>query len=196
VDLSPIDLFAMLSPEYLRACTLPASIINLGIPSIIHYISMPETGPFVELTAKAFLKVSKTTEDKEVQPGMLDILLIPGPNPSTIFEPKVLDFVRGHAHWQGGDGKSTDVLSICTGCIVLGQSGILKGKKASGPRGIMSKLRKDFPDTTWVEDRRWVKDGNIWTSGKQTPSLARNIRLQEITRANLWQVESQMVRIW
>jgi putative intracellular protease/amidase len=127
---------------------------------------------------------------------MLDILLIPGPNPSTIFEPKVLDFVRGHAHWQGGDGKSTDVLSICTGCIVLGQSGILKGKKASGPRGIMSKLRKDFPDTTWVEDRRWVKDGNIWTSGKQTPSLARNIRLQEITRANLWQVESQMVRIW
>ncbi|KAE9381703.1 PfpI endopeptidase-like protein [Stipitochalara longipes BDJ] len=165
LDLSPIDLFGMLSPEYLRACTLPAPIINLGTSSIIHYISMPETGPYVELTAKASLKVSKTTEDKEVQPGMLDILLIPGPNPSTIFDSRVVDFVRGHAQWQGSDGKSTDILSVCTGCVVLGQSGILKEKRASGPRGIMQKLRKDFPDTTWIDDKRWVKDGNIWTSG-------------------------------
>ena len=181
MDLSPIDLFGMLSPEYLRACTLPAPIVDLGVPSTIHYISMPETGPFVELTAKAFLKVSKTTKDKEVQPGMLDILLIPGPNPSTIFPPAVLDFVRGHSRWQGSDGKSTDVLSICTGCIVLGQSGVLKGKNASGPRGLMPKLQKDFPDTRWVDDRRWVKDGNIWTSGEPAPSLAMDMSTQVVS---------------
>ncbi len=65
--------------------------------------------------------------------------------------------------------ESTTILSVCTGCILLGQSGILKGKKATAPRGMVQKLRKDFPDTTWVDDKRWVKDGNIWTSGEQNP---------------------------
>lgn len=147
LDLSPIDLFGMLSPEYLRACQLPAPLVKLGTPSAIHYISMPETGTHVEMTANAFLRISKRTEDKEVQPGMLDILLIPGPDPSTIFDARVLDFVRSHATWRGPNGKSTDILSVCTGCIILGQSGILERKKASGPRGLMPKLRKDFPDT-------------------------------------------------
>jgi transcriptional regulator GlxA family with amidase domain len=166
LDLSPIDLFGMMSPEYLRACTLPALIVELGTPSTIYYISMPESGTHIELTAKVILKISKTTKDKEVQPGMLDILLVPGPNPATIFDAEVLDFANGHAAWRGNDGRSTDILSVCTGCIILGQSGILKGKKASGPRGLVPKLRKDFPDTTWVDDKRWVKEGSIWTSGK------------------------------
>jgi transcriptional regulator GlxA family with amidase domain len=124
----------------------------------------------IEMTAQAFLRISKTTEDKEVQPGLLDILLVPSPNPSTIFDAKVLDFVRAHAIWRGSDGKLVDILSVCTGCILLRQSEILKGKKASGPRAIVPKLRKDIPDTTWIDDKRWVKDGNIWTSGKQASS--------------------------
>jgi DJ-1/PfpI family len=168
LDLSPIDLFGMISPEYLRACQLPAPLVDLGIPSTIHYISMPDSGTHIELTASASLKISKTTKDKEVQPGTLDIILLPGPDPSAIFDVEVLDFVRAHAGWRGSDGKRTDILSVCTGCILLGQGGILKGKTASGPRGIVSKLRKQFPDTTWADDKRWVKDGNIWTSGKQT----------------------------
>jgi putative intracellular protease/amidase len=166
LDLSPIDLFSMITPDYLRACTLPTPIVNLGTPCTIHYISMPGN-EHIEMTAQAFLRISKTTEDKEVQPGMLDTLLVPGPDPSTIFDAKVLDFVRAHAIWRGSDGKLVDILSVCTGCILLGQSEVLKGKKASGPRAIVPKLRKDFPDTTWIDDKRWVKDGNIWTSGKQ-----------------------------
>jgi putative intracellular protease/amidase len=210
LDLSPIDLFGMLSPEYLQACTLPTPIVNLGTPSIIHYISMPESGVHIELTAQAFLKISKTTEDKEVQPGMLDILLVPGPDPATIFDAKVMGFLRGHASWRGSHGKSTDILSVCTGCILLGQSGVLQGKKASGPRGVMSKLRKDFPDTTWIDDKRWVKDGNIWTSGKQTSCIATfldflgNLQYSLCTSsfqtkfkvADMEQVGSQMVRKW
>ena len=96
---------------------------------------------------------------------MLDILLVPGPDPSAVLNEEVLAFVRAHAGWRGENGEVTDMLSVCTGCVVLGQSGILKGRRASGPRGIMTKLRKDFPDVKWVEDKRWVKDGNIWMSG-------------------------------
>jgi putative intracellular protease/amidase len=166
LDLSPIDLFGMLDPAYLTACQLPAPLVALGIPSTIHYISVPETGSHIELTASAFLRASKTINDPEVQPGKLDIMLVPGPDPAMVFSEEVLKFLRLHNEWKGDDGRKTDILSVCTGCLLLGQSGILNGKNASGPRGIVPKLQKMFPDTKWVDDKRWVKDGNIWTSGE------------------------------
>ena len=48
---------------------------------------------------------------------------------------------------------------------MLGQSGILTGKSASGPRALIPDLKKKFPTVKWVADKRWVTDGNIWTSG-------------------------------
>lgn len=177
LDLSPIDLLGMMSPEYLRACQLPEALCAVGIQSTIHYISVPETGPFVQLTANASLKVTKVIDDPEVQPGKLDIVLVPGPDPAATFEEQVLKFVQGHAAWKGEDGKTTDVLSVCTGVILLSQSGILKGKKASGPRAIVPKLRKQFPDVEFIDDKRWVHDGNVWTSGKSVISFSYNINL-------------------
>lgn len=69
LDLSPIDLFGMLDPQYLTECQLPAPIVKLGVPSTIHYISTQDNGPYITLTASAFLKVTKTIEDAGVQPG-------------------------------------------------------------------------------------------------------------------------------
>ncbi|RDL34533.1 PfpI endopeptidase-like protein [Venustampulla echinocandica] len=165
LDLSGIDLFDMITPEYLKLCGLPPPLISLGVPSTIHYISVPEKGSHVELTAKVVLQVSRTIDDPDVQPGMLDIVLVPGPEPGTIFETKVLEYLRGHAEWKGENGQTTDILSVCTGCSMLGQAGILKGKHASGPRALVPRLRKEFPETSWDDSKRWVQDGNVWTSG-------------------------------
>lgn len=165
LDVSPIDLFGMVSPEYLAACQLPAPLIACGTPSIIHYISIPSNGDHAELTASAVLRITRMTTDPVVQPGMLDIMLVPGPDPTMIFEEDAVKFLRDHANWKGKDGETTDILSICTGCILLGQAGILKGRNASGPRALVPMLKK-FPDTHWIDDKRWVKDENIWTSGK------------------------------
>lgn len=166
LDLSPIDLLAMLDPAYLTACQLPPSLIALGTPSTIEYISVPQADGHVPLTANAFIRISKTIDDTDVQPGSFHIILVPGPDPAEIFDEKVLAFIKGHADWKGENGQTTDILSVCTGCTLLGQAGVLKGKTASGPRGIIPSLVKKFPDTKWDEDKRWVKDGNIWSSGK------------------------------
>jgi putative intracellular protease/amidase len=166
LDLSPIDLFGMISPEYLRACQLPEPLIALGIPSTIHYISVPESGTHVELTASASLRVTKTINDIEVQPGKLNIILVPGPDPAAVFEEPTLRFLREHASSKGPDEKKVDILSVCTGANLLGQSGLLKGKKASGPRALIPMLRKKFPEVEWNDSKRWVQDGNVWTSGK------------------------------
>lgn len=179
-DVSPVDLLGMLDPSYLTAAEVPSSLIALGVPSTIEYISLPSTGAHISLTANAFLRVSKTTQDVEVQPGQLDILLVPGPNPATIFEEEPLAFLRGHAEWKGKNGERTDILSVCSGCCLLAQSGILKGKAASGPRPLVPRLRKDFPDTKWVEDKRWVADGNIWSSGELAASSSLHLSVHFI----------------
>jgi transcriptional regulator GlxA family with amidase domain len=159
LDLSPIDLFAMLSPTYLTTCKLPAPLIALGIPSVIHYISLGT--PEISLTASLTMKTPKTIKDQDVQPGMLDILLVPGPQPDAVFEEEALRFVRGHA---GNEG--CDVLSVCTGCRVLACAGVLNGRKASAPRGLVGRFREEHGGVEWDDKRRWVRDGRIWSSGE------------------------------
>lgn len=173
LDLSPIDLFGMLDPKYLAVCGLPAPLVALGVPTTIEYIALPKTGSHMELTASAFLRVSKTTKDSDVQPGQLDIILIPGPDPQATFDEEALDFLRAHAAWRGKDGSVVDFLSVCTGAFLLGASGVLDGKNASGPRALVSTLRKRFPEVKWFDDKRWVKDGNIWSSGTLYFSISR-----------------------
>lgn len=166
LDLSAADLFGMLNPEYLTACQIPPPIVALGVPTIIEYISTPESGAYVPTTASASIRVTKTIDDPSAQPGCFDIILVPGPDPAIVFDEKVRAYLKAHADWKGDDGKMTDVLSICTGCFVAGQAGIFKGKKASGPRAAVPTLQKLFPDTEWVNHKRWVSDGNIWSSGE------------------------------
>lgn len=167
--MSGIDLFSMLTPEYLTICNLPAPLIALAIPSTISYISLPSSGTHVNLTANVSLKITHTILDAEVQPGKLDILLVPGPDPNEVFSDEVMEFVRGHYGFVHEGGRRTDILSVCTAASLLAQSGILEGKKASGPRALVGGFRKKFPGVKWVDNRRWVNDGNLWMSGVSIP---------------------------
>jgi transcriptional regulator GlxA family with amidase domain len=60
--------------------------------------------------------------------------------------------------------ESTAFLSICGGFIPAELAGVLAGKTATAPRFMVPELQKQDPRTTWVE-KRYVRDGKIWTSG-------------------------------
>lgn len=91
-------------------------------------------------------------------PGKIDILLIPGPDPSAVTSEAAKGFIRAHAE------KGNNVLTVCTGIYPAAEAGILEGKKATAPRALIGEFRKKFPGTEWV-DRRWSRDGNVWCSG-------------------------------
>lgn len=55
-------------------------------------------------------------------------------------------------------------LTICGGMMPPLQAGLLQGLRATAPRPMLPQLRKDAPGTTWTE-RRWERDGKMWTSG-------------------------------
>ena len=168
LDTAPIDLFGMLSAEYLHACRLPQPLIDHAVPVRVSYVAESGPGSVAELTAWAGLRVTHGLSSKEVRPGEVDVLLIPGPDPQAVVPEAVKAFIRGHA------SVGTVVMTVCTGAFVAGPAGVLDGKRATGPRALLGELRGKFPKATW-EDKRWTHDGNIWTSGRSSPPPSRII---------------------
>lgn len=173
---------------------LPASVAAAAPPVRIYYIT--EHGPsgplavgdaaaaamrangtmdadksmgHVQMTSSIQLRATHAITDAAVQPGALDILLVPGPDPRDTWNDAVLAFLRAHADATGADGKTkrTDILSVCTGILLCGAAGLLDGRTCTGPRGLQGQLKRLFPKAMFVGDKlRWVRDGNFWSCGK------------------------------
>ncbi|PVH99910.1 ThiJ/PfpI family protein [Periconia macrospinosa] len=165
LDISPIDLFAMMCTSYFEACKLPQPILDLAMPDsdmTIAYIS--KSADPSPTTARLGLQINATLTDPKVAPGSLDILMIPGPPPGLKPEQEVLDFVRAHVE------KGVELLTICSGVYVAAYAGVLDGKRATGTRGIQDHLDKEFPKVHW-QDARYVRDGKVWSSGGITNGM-------------------------
>lgn len=181
LDLSGIDLFGMTSKEYLGT-SLPKPIVDQGLDVTISYIgsnstdetsteqgSKKQESSLQSLTAQAAIRTNADLKSLAVQPGNIDILFIPGPDPKHKHNGETLKFVNDHAQ------HGTTILVVCTGCFVAAEAGILNGRSASGPRALVPNLRKSYPAVTWDDKRRFVKDvvtrenrtiQELWTSGK------------------------------
>lgn len=191
LDLAPVDLFHMLSEEYLGSITmLPQAIRKLALRDLqISYIahdvseydSTSNSGSSdgrirsAPLTANASIGITSSLKDSGVQPGQLSILVIPGPDPNVMPAEQYRSFIAAHA--QSG---MTDIITICTGIYPACYSGICDGRIVSGPRGLTPDLKAKFSRVKAFEDKRWSKDllGNkaiekasgqrraeIWTAG-------------------------------
>jgi hypothetical protein len=180
LDLSAVDLFAMCSKAYLRACDLPSTLIGRGLDQLnVYYIGehgpqdpfqpedqtgKPVSGAFaaapgtrlLPTTPSLNLKIALTHDltAPEVAPGKLDILFIPGPEPATVPTEGQRVFMRGHAADQ-----NTDLLVVCTGIFPVARAGLVDGRQCTGPRLLIDmQLRKIAPLARWRDDLRWVID--------------------------------------
>ncbi|MFD0675683.1 MULTISPECIES: DJ-1/PfpI family protein [unclassified Paenibacillus] len=63
------------------------------------------------------------------------------------------------------------ILSICSGAMNLADTGLLKGKTATIHWRIVDQAKKNFPDTNWIRDQRYVQEGNITTSAGLTSGI-------------------------
>ncbi|OAA49384.1 ThiJ/PfpI family protein [Metarhizium rileyi] len=165
LDVACVDTLGVMSKTYLGALPfLPSHVASLAPDVSVYYVSSPEQGPEIPLTSGAVVKATHVYTDEEVAPGKLDMVVVPGPDPTEKFAEKGLKWLRGHAKTEG-----VDVLSICTGLFICASAGIVEGKRASGPRGLQSLLKEKFPGVKLVGDLyRWVQDGNFWSSGGVT----------------------------
>ncbi|XDG07156.1 hypothetical protein ABKA04_006771 [Annulohypoxylon sp. FPYF3050] len=144
---------------------LPKAFLDLAPSVQIHYIGTVPAGQPIALTSNQGLVATNHYSDAEVAPGKLDIVVIPGPDPFKEFEKGSLEWLKKQSEVPG-----VDVLSICSGIMICGEAGLLKGKKACGPRGMQDMIKaKGFGEKELVGHKfRWIQDGNFWSSGGVT----------------------------
>ena len=88
----------------------------------------------------------------------LDYILIPGGEgtKAASTDPRLLKFVQAQAV------RCKNILSVCTGSLVLHAAGLLSGQRATTHWGVMHQLRQ-CADVT-VMNERFVQSGKIWTA--------------------------------
>ncbi|MEJ0017775.1 MAG: DJ-1/PfpI family protein [Acetobacteraceae bacterium] len=138
------------------------------------------TGPFevfTRLPNAQVLLLWKTLEPVEADTGLrllpyatlrdcppLDVVCVPGgPGVNALMEdPEVLDWLRRQA------AEARYVSSVCTGSLVLGAAGLLRGKRATSHWGARDMLAAFGAIPT---DGRVVRDGNLFTGGGVTAGI-------------------------
>ncbi|WP_424814478.1 DJ-1/PfpI family protein [Roseococcus sp. YIM B11640] len=100
----------------------------------------------------------------------LDLLVVPG-GPGTddlLLDAEAVDFVRK----QGQAARY--IFGICTGSMLLGAAGLLKGKRAGGHWSARD-LLSQFGATP--SDARMTVDGNLYTAGGVTSGIDMALKL-------------------
>jgi putative intracellular protease/amidase len=89
-----------------------------------------------------------------------DLLFIPGGD-SALIEGKdeaLLQWLRE------ASANAERVMTVCTGSVLLGMTGVLDGRKATTNKIDFMSTVHLAPRVDWVKEARWVEDGKFFTS--------------------------------
>lgn len=78
---------------------------------------------------------------------------------------------------QGAKGGS--IVSICDGALVVANSGLMKGHRATAHWATQKLREKTYPDTDWLKNVRYVADGKIISSAGISAAMPISIALVE-----------------
>lgn len=63
------------------------------------------------------------------------------------------------------------IASVCTGAFLLGEAGLLAGRRATTHWMHCARLAREFPDSTVEPDAIFVRDGRVWCSAGITAGM-------------------------
>jgi cyclohexyl-isocyanide hydratase len=185
-------------PELLTAADpkpiaeIPADkAIRVGIIMFPRMDQIDLTGPFAVLSRlpNASVKLMWKTTDpirdyrglglvpdtKLADAGPIDLLVVPGgPGQEDLMEDEaVLSFITKHAE------TAACVFSVCTGALICGAAGLLKGKRATTHWASVQFLK--YFGATFV-DERVVADGNLVSAAGLTAGIDGALRVAAALR--------------
>ena len=105
-----------------------------------------------------------------------DIAIVAGGSPRTPLpdgEARLVPWLRRHRR------RIPTIVSICTGAFVLGEAGILDGRRATTHWLYLGELRSRFPAASVVDEGIFVQDDGVWTSGGLTAGIDLTLALVE-----------------
>lgn len=99
--------------------------------------------------------------DRQIADGVAyDLLFVPGGD-TAIEAAKAPELVT----WLiAASAHAERVMTVCTGSILLGMTGVLDGKRATTNKRDFTATVPLAPNVDWVREARWVQDGKFYTS--------------------------------
>ncbi|MEM7249424.1 MAG: helix-turn-helix domain-containing protein [Acidobacteriota bacterium] len=93
------------------------------------------------------------------EPKESDWIIVPGT------ESTRLDVLDVPVDWlRAAEACGARVSSVCSGSFALAQAGLLDGRSCTTHWKVVERLRTTYPDATVLENRLFVRDGNLVTS--------------------------------
>lgn len=130
-----------------------------------------EAGPLQLMPALRIRAQASVAAFEKRYPQGADYLIVPAVHDSD--DPRLIAFIQSQA------AKGATLIGICDGVLVLGNAGQLKGRRATGHWYSLSQRQSDFPDTQWLENRRYVVDGNVMTTSGVSAAIPASLALVE-----------------
>jgi cyclohexyl-isocyanide hydratase len=161
---------------YLQDFIGPLSVFESLMNRDIHYVW--KNMDSIE-GSSAHIQVAPTTTFEKC-PDKIDVLFIPGGVPGTfemMEDPKVQSFLKT----KGKNARF--ITSVCTGSLILGAAGLLKGYKATSYWSMKETLSELG---AIVSDERVVIDRNRITGGGVTSGIDFALKLTEILRGPMY----------
>jgi transcriptional regulator GlxA family with amidase domain len=75
--------------------------------------------------------------------------------------------------------RAIRVTSVCTGAFVLAEAGLLDGRNATTHWSACRRLARQYPHVTVLDERIYVRDGDVWTSAGVTAGMDLALALVE-----------------
>jgi transcriptional regulator GlxA family with amidase domain len=105
-----------------------------------------------------------------------DLLIVPGGNPKDFVDDDQLVAEIGRLC-----ALSKNVASICTGAFLVAKAGLARGRNLTTHWQFHTQFRQMFPDVTLAPDRRYERDGDLWSSAGISAAMDMSLRLVEST---------------
>ncbi|KPA87659.1 DJ-1/PfpI family protein [Pseudomonas asplenii] len=126
----------------------------------------------VKLMPALEIQAQMTTAEFDLAtPEGADILVVPAMHRAD--DPALLAWVRKQA------SAGARIVSICDGAWVLANAGLLRDRVATSHWYSLASLKRQYPDTTWVQGRRYVADRNVMTTTGVSASIPASLALVE-----------------
>ena len=157
-----VDYFNNHSQAMMKKLNVPKAVLDKAPIMVWHYIYSDLTP--IQATTGPLQIPSCTYADCPP----LDLLFVPGPDPGAPLPNGCAEFLRERIP------KLKALLTVCTGSMAIAQAGVLDGLCVCSNKVVLKMFAEAGTlnhNVTWVGDRRWTRDGKVWSSAGITAGI-------------------------